>query len=235
VGEDAASYMDSRRRIYPKPPIVEAVIELQFAGSVAGSLIVDALADRLRDKYSVDRERREPQRMFLRSRDGLRVLGCGEDSLSIHVLAPYPGWESFMEQTREAVLALPSEARDLSSVAVRYIDRIAMPSTNVSINDFFTIMPPSPEGMPPQLAGFRVATQMVDPGERLIANLTLASAPADEDGCPVVIYDLGVQRIGQPLCSLQSSEWISIAEALHQRQREIFEASITDRARELFI
>lgn len=242
------------RRIYPKPPIVEAVIDLRFNGIIEGEELLEALRRRLADRYNgvpkrqdlleVDSTfspdsvsttaRRSPHLTFLRSEDGLRLVGCGTQRMSVHVLAPYPGWESFIEQVEEAIEALPSEVRAgaLSSLAVRYIDRITLPKTLSSFSDYVTIMPPRPEPMPSTLSAFHVVTQTKDNADDTTAVLTLASGPPTADGEPVLIYDLVLQREGEPLCGLD--RWRPIVEALHERQRDIFEKSITQKMRGLF-
>lgn len=95
-------------------------------------------------------------------------------------------------------------------------------------------MPHCPAPMPPEIAMFHVVTQTIDLKDDTIALLTLASGPATPEGNPVLLYDLHFRRQGQPLCGLTDTTWVSIVEALHQRQRDVFEASITDKMRELF-
>ena len=245
-----------RRRVYPKPPIVEAVVDLRFSEGTGGD-ILSTLSQRLGRQYSGEQKRqhrvevsarieeeavatetrRIPHVTFLRSPDGLRLLGCGPDVLSVHVLAPYPGWESFIDQAKEAVGALyagPHASATVATLTVRYIDRIELPDVGASFSDLLTVIPARPQGMPPQLAGLYVTMQTTDPGDGTTASLVVGSTPTDESNRPALIYDLSVQRSGQPLSGLEGDEWSRIAEDLHRRQREIFEASITDAARELF-
>ncbi|WP_428265088.1 TIGR04255 family protein [Haliangium sp.] len=245
-----------KRRSYAKPPIVEALVELRFVHDVSGDALMDTLSARLADSYSGERKqqelvtfsaavdahsvaasaRRAPHITFLQSDDGLRLIGCRTQTISVHTLAPYPGWESFFAQVEEAVEALPGDLRagGLSTISVRYIDRITLPVGDGSYLDFLTIMPTRPEPLPSVLSGFHFVTQANDPDDGTQALLTLASGPPTPTGEPVLVYDLLLQRTGEPLCSFDGREWQSIVEELHERQRGIFEASITDRTRELF-
>jgi uncharacterized protein (TIGR04255 family) len=170
---------------------------------------------------------------LLQSDDGLRALGCGDGLFSVHVLAPYPGWTSFREQAEEAIAALSDEIRQqpVLSIVVRYIDRIALPAPNTQFGDLLTIMPARPQRAPAKLFGFHVVTESVDE-DGTVALLTLASAPGEP--LPTVIYDLNLQRSGAPLCSLTADAWHTVVDELHERQREIFEDSITEQARETF-
>ena len=99
-------------RVYPRPPIVEAVIEFRFAEAQPLNEMLDAMGARLQATYSGkphDQFRTETKfsispdgpkaeattvkvRTFLKSADGSRLVGCGDTTLSVHVLAPYPGW-----------------------------------------------------------------------------------------------------------------------------------------------
>jgi uncharacterized protein (TIGR04255 family) len=174
---------------------------------------------------------------FLTSEDGLRVVGCGDGVLSVHVLAPYPGWAMLLEQATEAIRAatpLLSET-GLQQIAVRYIDRIALPAgEGISFSDYVTVVPSKPNAMPESLLGFQYVTHSVDPDDGTVASMMLASAPSGEDGRPSAIFDLTVWRQVPPLTGVDEVGWRPIVEALHQRQRDIFEDSITDKLRETF-
>lgn len=242
------------RRIYPRAPIVEAVIDFRHDSDSSVDEVLRSLRTSLGTKYTGEPRKQNrfeisatvegdavkstaetrPHMTFLRSADGLRLIGCAPRTLSIHVLAPYPGWERFLEQAQEAVHALPPHllSANVTAVAVRYIDRIALPDGNAS--RFISIMPKRPGSMPAQLTAFHVVTQAEDPADGTTAMLTIASAHPGPDGKTVMIYDLNVQRIGASLCRFDDSQWVPIVEALHKRQREIFEDSITDDMRKLF-
>ncbi|MBI4858982.1 MAG: TIGR04255 family protein [Candidatus Riflebacteria bacterium] len=244
------------RRIYPKPPIVEAVVELRFVADNVAETLLEALGGKLSSQYPGDRKiqelvetsgqvspesvrtasRRTPHVTFLRSSDGVRLIGCGAKTMSVHNLAPYAGWESFFEQIEEAVAAVPSGLRGggLEAISVRYIDRMTLPAGGHPFTDYLTIMPPCPGPMPSEIAEFHVVTQTMDSTDSSIALLTLASAPPTPEGRPVLLHDLHLHRRGTPLCGVDDRGWVDIVNALHERQRDVFEASITDKMRELF-
>jgi len=58
-----------------------------------------------------------------------------------------------------------------------------------------------------------------------LATMTLASAPSDDEGRLVVLYDLQLRVGGDPCCGTNEAEWLPIVERLHHRQRDIFEGS----------
>lgn len=245
------------RRIYPNPPIVEAVIEFRFEESGPGAELSDVIRTALSATYDAEETatqdrieaevsltgggvaaaaRRTPHITFLRSASGHRLLGCGPGSLSVHVLAPYPGWESFIGQAEEAVGALPAPVADspVLVLSIRYIDRIEIPGGRGGFADYLSVLPPRPKGMPAVLAGCHYVTHATDPRDGTRAQLTVASTPGEPEKGPALLYDLALQQSGQPLCSFQVDSWRPLVEEMHARQREIFEQSITDRTRELF-
>lgn len=255
--ESTATTMTSpsapERRIYPRPPIVEAIIEFHYSSDASQDAVLEALRNRLGETYKGELKKQNriqlqalvdgdtvqsstttlPHVTFLRTADDLRQLGVGSGILSVHVLAPYPGWERFLEQAQAAVQALPQSARSgsINALAVRYIDRIVLPEGDVQ--SFLTVMPHRPGRMPAELRTFHVVIEATD-SDGTNALLTIASATTEPEGKPALIYDLNLRREDANLCSFANDSWLAIAEELHRRQREIFEESITDKMRELF-
>lgn len=74
------------RRAYPRPPIVEAVITFRFAEILASETLLAVFPGELSGQYPSEEKRKDLR--FLQSADGLRLLGCAGDILSVHVLAP---------------------------------------------------------------------------------------------------------------------------------------------------
>ena len=244
------------RRSYPRPPITEAVIDFRFPASVTGEQLLEAVKGALGGQYSgrprpqellefqatlspggvSTAARKELHLTFLTSDDGLRLVGCGNGMLSVHVLAPYPGWEAFLEQATAAVRAAAPVVAPwgFQQIAVRYIDRMFLPiGEGISFNECLLAFPNRPAAMPENLAAFQYVTQTVDPIDGTSASIILASAPS-ENGRPVVLYDLTLWRTGAPLTGVSEADWIPVVEELHDRQRDIFEGSITDALRETF-
>ena len=242
--------------MYPAPPIVEALVQFRLIAAESGAELLDAMppafvaaypGDRLdKEKFEIEAAvsknelktsaKRAPHVTFLRSADNLRLVGLGDQLLSVSVLAPYPGWESLLEQTQEAVDALPEHVRrsGASRIGVRYIDRIHLPqAAGDQLSTYISIATPYPRPFPENLTGFMHRVQLQDPSGGTTAQLTIASLPS-EDGRPTVLYDLDVFRVFESPIALMEGEWLSVVDSLHSRQREIFEASITDRLRRLF-
>lgn len=244
---------------YPRPPIAEAIIELRFSEDIAKDRLFEGLKEALGEQYPgiPNRQNRVvisanmqgdefsssaesvPHVIFLKSADGKRLLGCVQSTLSIHVLPPYPGWISFLDQALEAIQVLPKflQNANINSVAVRYIDRITLPIGAIQFSDYFTIIPPRPAGMPVMVHAFSYLTETVDPADNTTALLSLVSLPSDQsknESGSTVIMDLLVQLSGSPLCCIADSKLQNLINSLHDRHHVIFEGSITDHTRSLF-
>lgn len=245
-----------QRRNYPRPPIVEAVIELRFAADAPATRLLDCIRPSLGERYAGGERvqnrmefsaevgphgasssvSQRPHLTLLESTDGLRSIGCADQTLSVHVLAPYPGWENFIALAVEAVEVLPAELLEpgFAALAVRYIDRIALPAEEAPRpTDYFTVLARPTASMPGETNGFHLVTQSWDAASGTAAMLTIASMPPDEQGRPLVLYDLNLLKLANP-DPLPHHGWRDCVEHLHVRQRDIFEESITDRTRELF-
>lgn len=237
------------RKSYPNPPIVEAVVEFRFTAGKWSPEIFTRLLEQVRTSYGgLPRIQRQvelhadltgpelkttgtavPQGLLIPSEDGKRVFGLNGRILSVHVLAPYPGWERFLEQVRAAFSTYVAivAPQGLECVGVRYIDRIATPASE-SLSKFFTILPSRPIAMPDVLSAFHIVLQSQD--EDTTAFLTLSSTESADPDRVVALYDLNLFRpVSGPL-----GAWEPHVDELHRRQRAIFEASITDLARDLF-
>lgn len=244
-------------RTYAKPPIVEALVELRFApGQPWTDEVLNRLSERLRKEYPGTQQTKnrvevqanlQPGAMATSSRvmfhqvlfptaDGRALVGVGENLLTVHVLAPYPGWGSFLPRVSAALDIYRDEARPegIALAAVRYIDQIALPSQpDLNLSDYFPCLPSRPQSMPPTFDGFHTVTQAHDPDANYAAVLTMASLPTSPpDGSHLVLYDLNVIRVFER--AEPPSEAPTHIEFLHSKQKQIFEDSITEATRSLF-
>lgn len=245
------------RRIYPNPPIVEAIIELRFAEAVKREELVAAIADQQGGEYSGQRRRQElvkvvaaitaedatsgiervPHAEFLSSPGGHRAVGCRDGALSFHVMTPYPGWENFRTHVVEVLAQLPDSiaAQSVGALAVRYIDRIVLPSLEVQLQEYFAVIPSLPQVGPQAVAGLNFVAVRMGGDKGIETSMTLRLDAASADGRPAVFFDfLAVQPCNEAVTAAAHDNWWPVIEALHELQRDSFEACITDKCRELF-
>lgn len=247
------------RRDYLNPPIEEAVCEFRFAPSTEWNLTVPGLVyEKIRDFYPGEPRqqnliateillsgkiltnpeittRASVTKLLFSSVDTKRLVGVGPDSLSVHSLRPYEGWDDFNKRIDQAFKAYLEVSKPIgvARIALRYINRIVIPSVEtVDLEEYFTAYPQMPDGVPSTMSGFLTRTESVydDMPIRLVIVLTDAEAP---EGQADFMLDLDISQdwTEKPL-SLE--EALSNLHELKQRQGQVFENLITDRTRELF-
>jgi uncharacterized protein (TIGR04255 family) len=234
---------------YDRPPVVEALVEVYFAGSQWDMTIPGRFYERVKDRFPgvssqvqldipiaptggpigpLARERAQ-----LRSADGSRIVQVGRDLLVVNRLRPYseftewrPDFVAMLTLYRE--LAQPSP---FARVGVRYLNKIVVPEPEVELSNYFRLYPEVPEGLGSPHGPFilRVETRPPShPDHEFVA--TFGTSETD-DGQPALLLDLydtaktsdgALDRI----MDLVDEGHVNIAGA--------FEHSITDEARRLF-
>jgi uncharacterized protein (TIGR04255 family) len=229
----------------PPPPkklkrdaIVEALLEIQFDHNDAAEVVIGRLsADPAWASYSSQRlpladmpsivRDADPSLRFQAIAQLLRptpgeVVKIGSRVLSIHVLAPYPGWDTFRVRIADTISALcriiPS-AR-IHQVALRYINAIT-PDHGVGqlwdLDVAFLVAGKRPEG------DFMAAYQET-PTENVKVQVTIAT-PAFVVGNPVshacAFVDVAVStKVGLgPIDATMLTNWV---EKAHELEKEAF-------------
>ena len=249
------------RRAYKNPPAAEAVCEFRFRSSDEwDSTTPFRLFEQLRESYPEPLKQDlaftppagvpgqpggaflQPEmvpRTELRNAGGGRVLRISPGLLSVSVMAPYPGWETFKPQIAEALEAYIATGvgnPNIVRIGVRYVNRIALPGVAVELSDYFTVPPPSAPGLPDNLGGFLMRQEFFyeDPRESLI--LTFATGGPSEGAEPKaeVILDIDAIQNWDEAVPLNVADALPVVEAVRDRERDAFEACITDATRSLF-
>lgn len=169
------------------------------------------------------------------SGDMTQQLHITNNSFLVSQLAPYTGWEQFKlrimrdwDTWRKAVNFQPIER-----VGMRYINRIDLPITGslVQYEDYVTVYPALPALLDP-CAYHSVYVRVLL--EDIQSELNLKSAVV-ESPLPdhlAIVVDLDIVRMYQT--PPNDEELYSFISQARTKKNEIFEASITDKARELF-
>jgi uncharacterized protein (TIGR04255 family) len=238
---------------YPNPPIAEALVELRFEFGRPWKDVQDPLVEAFAKTHSGNRRKLESYQVSAAWKDGTvasqagatfskwllpdptgrRLIGIGDDVLSVHVVAPYPGWAKFRPAIDEAFreYVTIAQPRGLTQAVVRYIDQILIPE-GAELEDYFTALPKALPSQPKALTSFQVTTEAIDPSTRVRSVLTMVTGPYTGEGRRVVVYDLNLTHDFPAKTPI--SAWGAMVELLHTRQRSIFEESITQTTRALF-
>ena len=237
---------------YKQPPITEAVIAINFAKPIdpeeaakvsdkfsvhypqhqnVENVKVALQIDKDQTKSQVDREighRRS-------SPDVTELLVLWRSAFVVSQLAPYPGWDEFFQRfVRDWKLWKRTTGfRTIGRLGVRYINRIDIPMSGpvLEYENFLNVYPKLPDSLG---AVGAYAVQAVLPIRDIGCNLTINSAvvPAPVLGHASFVID---QDIAKEVDPPQSDEAIyELLNEIRVRKNNVFEACISNRARELF-
>ncbi|NMO50921.1 TIGR04255 family protein [Actinoplanes sp. TBRC 11911] len=244
------------RREYLKPPILEATFAAHFMASEHwGFSTPSVLFDRLKETYAVEpkqisgssfqiaNDETEAEVAALRvvaqqpiyefaSKDSRRLIRVGRNDLTVHMLAPYEGWEGFRSDIKRALSAYIDVAApaEVERIGIRYVNTIDLPPDPVELNDYFNISVDVPESLGFRVVNFFDRSESIIPENNIKLIQTFASKPGST---PAVLLDLDV--IKEPAdIPATAGEILTRLDELRDLERMAFEAAITDHLREVF-
>jgi uncharacterized protein (TIGR04255 family) len=243
-------------RRYNKPPITEAVIDLRVnlpegftvdkLNAIHSSLSenfptiepfykgVGAISYQPGEAFKVDTSEQQIGYWF-RSEDNLQTFQASLEGFSFNRLAPYESWEEFSSNAKKLwkIYKEICSPTHVTRLAVRYINQINIPVHELTeLKDYLKTVPEvSPEL--PQNALQTFFMQLHIPQSDLDCMLIIneAIAPPVNPEFVSVILDLDLFR--QQMWNSDDEEIWRFLEKLRDRKNEVFEASITDKTREL--
>jgi len=244
----------SAERRYGNPPIIESVCEFRlrqdvkwdptipgvFYGEVRdsfpikeGKLVQDVTITQKQE--GISHQIRTTERAWFLSDDRKTFAQLGPGVLAVNRLNPYPGW-GFFKRTIEIAFGTLREivqVGDLERIGLRYINRIEIPGQPINLQDYFGYGPYfAPSLKEKSLAGFLVFCTVPFSEGRDACNLRLESTALEATGSSSFALDIDYFVNKPRAVSEQGAmEWV---EAAHEAVREIFEACITDRLRDIF-
>lgn len=174
---------------------------------------------------------------YIKILDGRTIIGISNKALSIHTLAPYPGWGTIWTACRSILKTYLKHLNKnvAESIGIRYIDLIKIPDKDQPLETYFTCIPPKPKpaAMPNSLSGFQFIIQAIDRDKNYNAVLILSSKIEGKESNYNIIYDLHLTR-KIPKTSPNEDIIYTHLTFLHDQQKMIFEDSITSQLRETF-
>jgi uncharacterized protein (TIGR04255 family) len=236
---------------YKRPPITEAIIELRLEQPLPRTE-VEKLLQRFRSEYAFSDDfvayevrvnpaarraefEEQSSGYKLSSADRADVLLVTSAHMSCSRLAPYVGWDTFRARAEDhwRTWKRVTGYRKINRIGVRFINRIDIPATageELKIADYLRVRPEAPAV------------------KRIVSYALQMSGPLEEDNCrwminssvvppPLVdhvsvILDIDVSRAGD-LPQRDDEIW-ALIDRIRVHKNHIFEASVTDKARELF-
>jgi len=240
------------QRHYSRAPITEAIIDLRV--TLPEGLSVDKLADihtYIGDRYptkepmhagsllfqagpniKIDASREHHGFQF-RSEDGLNIFQATLSGFTFNRLAPYKTWEAFSSEARRLwnIYKDTCKPSSVTRAAVRYINRLDLPGPVLDFRDYLRTLPEVAPDLPQGLSTFFMQLQIPqdDLNCMLIINEALAPPTSPERVSVILDFDLFREQIWQT----DDEEIWRFLEKLRHRKNLAFEASITEKTREL--
>ena len=155
------------------------------------------------------------------------------NSLVVSQLAPYPSWSIFSKRfIRDwKLLKKTLGYREVKRIGVRYINRIDIPVTGPLIQheQFLNVFPQMPDMLSPLIAG---AVQTVSYFEDIKCKLTLNSGVVESPILNHISFLLDLD-VGRELDVPQNDKGVfELLEAMRLKKNQVFEACISQRARD---
>lgn len=249
---------------YSRAPIIEATISLGIVPpAILSTEHLTKIRELVQDQYPSMREEHlytgevsisEPGQppehddvhehlgYVFHSEDGQRSFRANLEGFDFSVKKPYDRWEVFRDEARHlwTMFKDVSGAEEVARVAVRYINRIDIPvSPSVDLEKYLSIYPELPDAWPSGTSIHNFFMQVQSWQEELDCNLIVNQAPAHspEAGMTSIRLDFDLFREAyEAPWKIENEEDIwNFLEKLHERNNEIFQASITDATKELIL
>jgi uncharacterized protein (TIGR04255 family) len=149
----------------------------------------------------------------------------------VNRVAPYLGWEesfrdTILERFKEVQSVFPFET--IKRIGLRYVNRIDFPERPLRWEEWFALTLPVPTILQP-LAHFQAHFRSVL-GPNMPCSINLGTLPLPTPGLTSIILDIDVTWT-------EESPVDAVAEGLervHRPHRQLFEAYLLDRTRNLF-
>jgi uncharacterized protein (TIGR04255 family) len=170
------------------------------------------------------------------SAEGKYIFQSRKDGFTFSRLSPYLDWETFFAEASRVFVRYHEIGRveGVHRIAVRYINRILLPSEEVGdFSGFLTAPPPFPRDVPAFMAQFLTQVQVKDADSLLEATVTQTIQKGQQTpGFVPLILDIDVFQSG----NFPTDPRVLLPQLIPLRafKNRLFFASITEKAADLF-
>jgi uncharacterized protein (TIGR04255 family) len=240
---------------YSKPPITEAVLELRFASPISQTAIENA-ARRFEGAYpqaekeegtefTIDAAKRDqpltPQWIWsglkVHTADRANTLLFRKSTFACIRLAPYLGWEDFRGRAQGAWESFKKSVGsiEVSRIGLRYVNRIDIPNAEnplIKIDEYLNVLPKTPAMLTKPMTSFTLQAARPIGEDECSVNITSSTLASPLINFASLALDIDVFRT-KDIPRREDQLW-PLIEKMREHKNSIFEASVTDKARELF-
>ncbi len=168
------------------------------------------------------------------SEDDKYVVQVGIDGFTLSRLKPYETWEKLRDEAYKLweFYVKISSPEIISRVALRYINKLALPLSMRDFNEYLTSPPTVSENLPQKLASFLVRVIMPEESIKAFAIITQSFKSIEKNIVPVIL-DIDVFK--EEEFEIDKKDAWNTIEALHNFKNDIFFESITEKTKELYL
>lgn len=236
---------------YNRAPIVEAILDIQV--DLPGDFSLNSLLKcqkNVKKDYPDRREAQnvmgeisvgqklsasastEPTGFIFVSPDKKQLFQAKRTGFTFNRLAPYPGWDAFFAEGKKLweEYRRVAHPRGYKRIALRYIDRFDFPFPTVKLETYFRTYPEVSRDLPQLMRGFFFRFHLPIDEISSVATITQTMAEPSNPDHSSVILDIDLFRT-ETLPA--GNELVALFETLRVWKNKVFEACITDDAREL--
>ena len=241
-------------RSYRNPSVVEALCEVYFAESSWDDTVPGAFYERVKSEFP-KKQRREVQEaqitmgpdtasagvhrlapwMQFLTEEGNQMIQVAENLVVVNQLLPYRHFEDWEQIIYRALniyneVALPQK---VARIGLRYINRVEVPGTIISMEDYFTIYPKLPHSLGNTHGTFlvRVEVPQAEQGHSVLITFGASAPSQPTEGKQTFMLDL-YDRVSRSIGS-DETELKKEIQIAHENVVVAFEDSITDQLRDL--
>jgi uncharacterized protein (TIGR04255 family) len=240
---------------YAKAPIIEAIIDIrvrlpkevsfeQLKGAQTGVSAAFPVVDNLHESFvafgqgpgpfDAEMQRRTRSSPVFKSEDGRRVWQSRLDGFTFSQLKPYDTWKDFLDAAAAAWASYREATKPeaIIRLSLKYVNRFDIPEPVNDLKSFLKTVPEvSSDLTQAKVGGLFMQLQIPQPDIEGMLVLTEAMVPPPQVGIVSIVLDIEVSKQNN-LPQTDMEIW-SYFEKLRERKNQVFEASITNAAREL--
>jgi len=251
--------MQEQKKRYLKAPITEAIIDLKvtFPEKFSADRFAE-IEDRVKDRFPIKEKEMiyrgvgaivfEPglpvkvdanqhhNGFLFRSVDNLRIFQATLSGFTFNRLAPYESWEEFSTDAKYLWEAYKEIYKPIhvERAAIRYINQIHIPTEGLTdLKDYLRTVPEVSEDLP-QKALHSFFTQLQIPQEDLECMLIISETLVPQPDPKLITVTLDLDLFRQQIWESGDEDIWNFLEKLRKRKNKVFEASITQKAKEMF-
>lgn len=242
---------------FPKAPIVEALLDVAVTFSSPVELSrLEAFHEDVRSEYPgklprakwhgeiqvgeahvQQAVRRGAEGFMFKSRDAHRILQARQDGFAFNWLTPYESWEALRDEARKHWERYRETFRPeaVTRLGLRYINRIELPLPFKDFREFIKTAPDIAAGVPQGLSALFMRLEVPHPERGLLAIITETLEPTVEKEAKKwvpILFDIDVVR--SATFEPSSPAMWETFEQMRKYKNEIFFASVTEKAKEMF-